>query len=114
MAYLPEAEVDRILRKSPLVSYTRKSITSKTEFKRRLRAIREQGYVIDDGEVFDGVTGIAAPIVGATGTVVGGIGVSLITAAENPEGVKRIIRELRETTGLVSEQMKAKARANNA
>ena len=113
MAYLPEEEVDRILRKTPLVSYTKKSITNKTEFKRRLRAIREQGYVIDNGEVFDGVTGIAAPIEDATGSVVGGIGVSLITAAENAEGVKKIIKELRETTKLVSEQLKAKARGSS-
>ena len=114
MAYLPDEEVDRILRKTPLVGYTKKSITNKTEFKRRLRGIRNQGYVVDDGEVFDGVTGIAAPIEDATGSVVGGIGASLITAAENAEGVKRIIKELRETTKLVSEQLKAKARGSSS
>jgi DNA-binding IclR family transcriptional regulator len=114
MAYLPQEEVDRVLSKSPFVRYTRKSITSKAEFKRRLRAIRELGYVIDDGEVFDGVTGIAAPIKDSTGPVVGGIGVSLITAAEDSDGIKTIIRELRETTRLVSEQLKAKPTPNRS
>ena len=114
MAYLPDEEVDRILRKTPLVGYTKKSITNKTEFKRRLRGIRNQGYVVDEGEVFDGVTGIAAPIEDAAGSVVGGVGVSLITAAENAEGVKKIIKELRETTKLVSEQLKAKARGSSS
>ena len=102
MAYLSEEEVDRILGKSPLIAYTRKSITDKTEFKLRLRMIRKQGYVIDDGQVFDGVTGIAAPIRDSTGAVVGGVGVSLITAAEDKAGVKRIIKELVQTTEAIA------------
>jgi IclR family transcriptional regulator, KDG regulon repressor len=107
MAFLPEEEVDRILKKSPLVAYTKRTIAKQAEFKARLRAIRKQGYVIDDGQVFDGVTGIAAPIKDSPGKVVGGIGVSLITAAEDKAGVKKIIKELVETTEAVSEHLKA-------
>jgi len=107
MAYLPEEEIDRILKKSPLIAYTKKTIANKAEFKTRLNAIRKQGYVIDDGQVFDGVTGIAAPIKDSSGKVVGGIGVSLITAAEDKAGVKKIIKELVETTEAVSDHLKA-------
>ena len=107
MAFLPDGEVDRILKKSPLVAYTKKTIVNKADFKARLGIIRKQGYVIDDGQVFDGVTGIAAPIKDSSGKVVGGIGVSLITAAEDKAGVKKIIKELVETTEAVSEHLRA-------
>jgi DNA-binding IclR family transcriptional regulator len=107
MAYLPDEEVDRILKKNPLVAYTKKTITDMTEFKARLRGVRKQGYVVDNGQVFDGVTGIAAPIKDSTGKVVAGVGVSLITAAEDKAGVRKIIKELVETTEQVSEELKA-------
>jgi len=96
------------LRRAPLIAYTKKTIANKAEFKTRLNAIRKQGYVIDDGQVFDGVTGIAAPIKDSSGKVVGGIGVSLITAAEDKAGVKKIIKELVETTEAVSDHLRHK------
>ncbi len=105
MAFLPDHEVDRILAKAPLTAYTKNSITDARSFKQRLRTIREQGYAIDNGGVFDGVSGIAAPVRDPSGEVVAGVGVSLITAAESAAGVRRIIRELCETTNLISREL---------
>ena len=92
MAYLPESEVDRVLARNPLVAYTKNSISDVRLFKQRLKIIRQQDYAIDNGGVFDGISGIAAPVQDNCGEVVAGVGVSLITAAENAAGVKRIIR----------------------
>lgn len=49
------------------------------EFKAALRAIRQQGFSMSVGEVDRGVFGIAAPVFGANGKVIGSI--SLVRAA---------------------------------
>jgi len=105
MAFLPDSEVDRILAKAPLVAYTKNSITDARLFKEKLEIVRQQGYAIDNGEVFEGISGIAAPVRDHSGEVVAGVGVSLITAAEDAAGVKRIIRELCKTTSLISKEL---------
>ncbi|MFH1487665.1 MAG: IclR family transcriptional regulator, partial [Pseudomonadota bacterium] len=70
LAYLPEPEVDTILKKNPLKPVARRSLRTKSELRKRLAVIREQGFVIEKGEVIDGVAGIAAPIRNYTGHVI--------------------------------------------
>lgn len=55
LAFLPEQEVSRILKKDPLRPITKKSITSREALRERLEIIREQGFAIESGEVIDGV-----------------------------------------------------------
>src|SRR5437667_11809434 len=47
MAFLPEAEVDDILRQHGLKRLTAKTITTPAELKAELKLIRERGYAID-------------------------------------------------------------------
>ena len=54
MAFLPESEVDRLLKKKPLSALTKKSITDTDAFKQRLIDIRRDGYFVDEGEGIDG------------------------------------------------------------
>ncbi len=105
LAYLPEEEVDRILKKHPLQPVTRKSITDKTEFKKKLANIRKQGFVIDKEEALDGITGIAAPVRDYSGKVVGGVGVGFITSSEDGKGVRRVIEEVCGTAKIISQEL---------
>jgi len=105
LAYLPEIEVDRILEKYPLQPITKKSITDKTEFKKKLATIRKQGFVIDKEEALDGITGIAAPIRDYSGKVVGGVGVGFITSSEDGKGVKMVIGEVCKTAKAISQEL---------
>ncbi|MEW6374165.1 MAG: IclR family transcriptional regulator [Thermodesulfobacteriota bacterium] len=105
MAYLPDQEVDRILERNPLRPITKKSITDKREFKRRLASIREQGFFVDKEEALDGITGIAASVRDYSGKVVGGVGVGFISSSEDGEGVKSVIREVCKTAKLISQEL---------
>jgi DNA-binding IclR family transcriptional regulator len=62
MAFLPDQEVNRLFRKTPLTPFTRKSLVSEKEFKERLLRIRKQGFFVDEEEALDGISGISAPI----------------------------------------------------
>jgi len=85
LAFLPETEVGAILKKNPLRPVTRRSLRTESEVRRRLTAVREQGFVIEKGEAMDGVAGIAAPIKNYTGQVVAAIGLRFIYTPEKKE-----------------------------
>jgi IclR family transcriptional regulator, KDG regulon repressor len=105
MAFLPEHEVHRILTKTPLTRLTRKSITRSADFQARLRKIADQGYLVEEGEAFDGISGVAAPIREAGGKVVAGVGVGFISSVQNTKEVRRIMREVCETADAISRAM---------
>ncbi|MCE7010989.1 IclR family transcriptional regulator [Kibdelosporangium philippinense] len=64
------------LRGSELESYTRRTLASPTAVKRALASVREAGWASELGEMTPGEAGIAAPIRGHGGIVVGALGIS--------------------------------------
>ncbi len=70
----PEAR-DRIC-EGPLKQFTPYTITDPEKLKLRLAEIRKQGYVITRQEVYIGSLGIAAPVFGKNGQVIGSVSLS--------------------------------------
>ncbi|MFF1613505.1 IclR family transcriptional regulator [Amycolatopsis sp. NPDC058278] len=56
--------------------YTRRTLVTQTAIKRACAKVREAGWAVENGEMISGEAGIAAPIRGHGGIVVGAIGVS--------------------------------------
>lgn len=61
LAYLPEAERERVLA-APLQAFTSHTITDPDTLRRQLRDIRAAGYCVTQSEVDDGATAISVPI----------------------------------------------------
>jgi DNA-binding IclR family transcriptional regulator len=57
-------------------AYTRRTLVTQTAIKRACGKVREAGWASENGEMITGEAGIAAPIRGHGGIVVGAIGVS--------------------------------------
>lgn len=76
LAYLPEAERERILDSSPLVACTPRSITDRQQLDEELKRIADCGYAIDDEEHEPFTRCIAAPFWEADNRVAGAISVS--------------------------------------
>jgi DNA-binding IclR family transcriptional regulator len=74
LAHLPEVAT-RIARHG-LVAFTPRTITDPEAFRSELEAIRERGYAINVGQLHPETAGVAAPIVEASGAVIGSIGIS--------------------------------------
>jgi len=104
MAYLPDSEVNRLLKKTPLKPLTKKSLTNIKKFKERLCKIREQGFCVDQEEAFDGVTGIAAPIRDYSGKVVAGIGVGIFSSSLD-SNQRKIVKDVMATARKISLEM---------
>lgn len=111
MAYLPEREVDRLLTRSPLAPLTKRSLTDKARFKKRLATVREQDFIFEEEEAFDGISGVAAPVRNASGAVVAGIGVGFISSAQDIKGVQKIIQDVRQAALVISESLGYHARS---
>ncbi len=76
IAYLPEVDLDALLRAHPLKAFTPNTITSPALLKRELKGIRERGYAIDDEEIEEGLRCIGAPVRDHTGKVVASMSVA--------------------------------------
>jgi DNA-binding IclR family transcriptional regulator len=76
LAYLPEREVDEVLKQHGLPRFTPRTITSPAAFKAELRAIRERGYSVDDEEVEEGVRCVGAAVLGRHGRPLAAVSVS--------------------------------------
>jgi IclR family transcriptional regulator, KDG regulon repressor len=105
MAYLPDDEIERLLQKSPLMIFTKKSITRKEDFIKWLHRVRDQGFAIDNETVFEGIIGISAPIRDFTGNVVAALGVGFISSSVNSKGMKKIVNDVIRTTQTISKEL---------
>jgi len=105
MASLPEEEVDRILEKSPLMPHTKTTTTDPYEFREKLARIRKQGYIIEDGEAIEGISGIAAPIYNFTGSAVAAIGISFISSSVDKKAKEALLPEVLKAADAISQDM---------
>lgn len=80
LAYQPEEQIDRILQRGPLASYTCRTLTDVHALRVHLKGVRQRGYALCDGEIEVGVRALAAPIMQHNGLVIGSV--TIIAPAE--------------------------------
>jgi len=76
LSEMDEKEIDRIISKNGLPSYTKNTTTKKEELKEALRKVRAEGYGIDNEEREEGVMCIAAPVRDRSKKIVAAISIS--------------------------------------
>ncbi|MGE5554614.1 MAG: IclR family transcriptional regulator [Betaproteobacteria bacterium] len=94
LAFLPEAEVDRLLMAHPLVALTPSTVTDPDAYRNTLSQVRRQGYAVEDSEVLEGVVGVAAPVFDQFGRVAAAIGVAAPKALVTEAQLGTMIRDL--------------------
>jgi DNA-binding IclR family transcriptional regulator len=92
MAFLPEEERRAIVDRTKLAPATEHTITSADELEAVLAEVRERGYASSQEERRLGGVGIAAPIFGAGGAVLGEVGLSVPTQRFDPDDEPRLAR----------------------
>jgi DNA-binding IclR family transcriptional regulator len=70
LAFLPDDEIENVLREAVLVKYTDTTITDPEELKKNLMEIRKVGYAYSDQEIYVGARAISAPIFNPEGQVI--------------------------------------------
>jgi IclR family transcriptional regulator, KDG regulon repressor len=105
MAFMPDGEVERILKKSPLTGFTGNSIVRADQFRAKLGEVREKGYALDDGGAFEGLSGVAFPVRDGRGQVVAAVGVSFITSFVTSQELEYIIESVKEAAQKIEQQL---------
>jgi DNA-binding IclR family transcriptional regulator len=104
LAYLPQDELDEIIRNKGLPQLTSNTITDAEEFKKHLAVIREQGIAYDFGELEPLVNCVAAPVKNHIGQVIAAVSVSGPASRLDKNRLKIIGSEVKEAVGIISEK----------
>ncbi len=95
LAYAPAGTVDALL-DDPLPTFTDRTIASVADLQAELRTVREQGFAVAVDELEQGLTAVAAPVVGVDGLVVASLsasGPSFRLPFERLDAVSTIVRD---------------------
>lgn len=76
LAFLPDDEVDVVLKQQPFTRFTQNTITDPLAFKECLRKVRIQGFAVDDEEHEEGIVCAGAAVRDLSGRVAGALSVS--------------------------------------
>jgi DNA-binding IclR family transcriptional regulator len=87
MAYLPESQVESIVRKHGMRAVTSHTITSLLELKRELERIRKCGYSVDNEEIEEGVRCVGCVVRNFSGEPLAAISISGPAFRLSPEKV---------------------------
>jgi IclR family acetate operon transcriptional repressor len=88
-AFTPERELAQALRTYRFEGGTSAAISTRSEFDARLRRVRDDHVVFEDGEENTGVGCVAAPVFGERGRVAGAVGITALTAQLESFGIER-------------------------
>lgn len=97
LAYLPAEEQNYILGNYQYTSYTPKTKISYDSIKKELMDIKEKGYSLSHGELYEGTTAIAVPIFGKVKEVLGAISMIGVSQDFEPDQMEGFVSLLKET-----------------
>lgn len=105
LAYLPEEELEALVRENGLARYTRNTITDMAALRAELAKIRAQSYAMDNEEIEEGLRCVAAPVRNHTGKVVAAMSVAGPSSRMTPERVSEIIESVKAASWELSHRL---------
>ncbi|MCS6817435.1 MAG: IclR family transcriptional regulator [Blastocatellia bacterium] len=105
LAYLPEEEIERLIRERGLPRHNENTIASPKRLREELARIRAQGYSLDDEEDEVGLRCLGAPIFDHTGRVVASISVAGTIAQITRENMVALAEAVKRTAATISQQL---------
>lgn len=107
LAFLDEAEIDRILDGRTLEPVTEHTITDRQRLMEELSQIRDQGFALNDEEEFLGLRAVGSPILDSDNEVLGSLSVSGPASRISDEMFKNELPEtVREASNIIGINIK--------
>jgi PcaR/PcaU/PobR family beta-ketoadipate pathway transcriptional regulator len=91
LAFLPEPEAGAVLDSSELRAITEHTIIDRRRLLAELKRVRTVGYAVTSQEVADGVSGVAAPVLGASQRPVAAVNISLPRPLPRPGEIREVL-----------------------
>lgn len=105
IAYLPEEELDRLIRKRGLPRHNENTVTSARKLKLQIAEIQKVGYSVDCEEDEVGLCCIGAPVFDHTGKVIGAISLAGTTAQITPDNQTFLAERVKKAALAISSAM---------
>lgn len=103
LAALPPGSLERYLRTTELMRYTRCTITNPSLLRQRLQEVRQQGWCAVRDEIEEGICGVSVPLVDSSGRTVAALNVSVSSKRATARLIgKTIVPALREAAKSIS------------
>jgi IclR family acetate operon transcriptional repressor len=102
LAWLPEAEIARVIAHGNLKRFTEKTISTISELIEDLRLVRRNGYALDNEELQPGVVCVGSAIRDHSGAVIGSISCSMPRMRADGDHMDVVRRSVIECTSLIS------------
>lgn len=103
MAFLPEDDRAKAINMQAFFAHTPRTLTDAEALERELDAIRAEGVSFDREEHEQGIICIAAPILSATGRVMGALSITTSTQRNTLDGLEKLRPALTETATKIAE-----------
>jgi hypothetical protein len=89
-----------------LTRYTKQTITNPAQFLKNLQQARKRGYAVSNGEGFEGILGVAAPVFHPGGSMIAALQATLHSAglseARRRDIISGVVATAREVTRMMS------------
>ena len=105
LAWLPDAEIAKVLAETGLRKYTDKTITDMDAFTEELRHVRRNGFATDREEFQPGVRCIGSAVRDYNGAVIAAVSCSMPEMRAKKELVERVRDTVRRSAKKLSEQL---------
>jgi DNA-binding IclR family transcriptional regulator len=105
MAFLSPDEIATVIERTRLLPVTSSSITEPYRLELELEKIKQQGCAASNGQLIPGATGLAAPIFGAGGEVVGDVCLMIPEQRLAQGGEAKLLGLLMECTALITTEI---------
>lgn len=102
LAFLPEDEADAIIEANAAL-YSRYHGLSAEKIRSRLPQIRAQGYALDHGDLVEGISALAVPILPPRRDAVASIAINMTSARLAPERLSELLDLLRTQVARIEE-----------
>jgi DNA-binding IclR family transcriptional regulator len=91
MAFLDDAEIQSVIQRTRLEPLTDRSITEAYRIEAEIATIRRQGFAFTRGQRIPGAVGIAAPVFGGNGDVIGDVCLTIPEQRFDEAGKDRLV-----------------------
>lgn len=102
-AWLPEADIDRLIRERGLLRHNENTIVSARRLKEELRAVRVLGYAVDNEEEEIGMRCVGAPVFDADGRVIAAVSVAGTSDQIDEANVQELAAKVKAAAKAISE-----------
>lgn len=102
MAFGDPKQMQTILRRRRLSKHTEHTIVDPEDMLRELERVKAQGFALNRDEVDDGISAVAAPVLGAAGLVRYAVSVAMPSFRVSEEKLHAFAGEVKETAAAIS------------